>query len=62
MQSAIEHLKTRFHKHQFVLGGSVNGRARHYVMDNCKEESRVKEAKKDNLARKQKWYALVVLC
>ncbi|KAK8824845.1 hypothetical protein WA538_005511 [Blastocystis sp. DL] len=45
MQSAIEHLKTRYHKHQ----------ARHYVMDNCKEEAKVKEAKKDNLARKQKW-------
>ena len=59
MQSAIEHLKTRFHKHQSLCGVGVNGRARRYVMENCKEESRVKEAKKDTLERKQKWCGLV---
>lgn len=60
MQSAIEHLKTRFHKHQSLCGMVVSSRARRYVMENCKEEAKVREAKKDNLARKQKWYISVV--
>ncbi|KAK8793785.1 hypothetical protein JH06_0640 [Blastocystis sp. subtype 4] len=47
MQDAIEHLKTRDHKHMM----------RRYVIENCKDPKRTEEMKRKCNERKQQWKA-----
>lgn len=55
MQDAIEHLKTRDHKHMWVPGVTVTIRMRRYVIENCKDPKRTEEMKRKCNERKQQW-------
>ena len=45
IKSALDHLKSKAHKRQ----------ARHYVIANCKDKEKIKERRKANYERMQKW-------
>lgn len=61
MQDAIEHLKTRYHKHRWVHWFNLIFRVRRYIIENCKDPKRTEEMKKERKLRKERWWELTLL-
>ena len=56
MADALEHLKSRGHKHQYELSFySSHTRMRRYAIENCKDKDKVEDIKKEKKIRMQRW-------
>ena len=61
MADALEHLKSRGHKHQYELSFySSHTRMRRYAIENCKDKDKVEDIKKEKKIRMQRWYSFRV--
>lgn len=55
METALEHLSTKQHKHKFARRSGMKPRARRYVIDNCKDKELIERKKKEAKERMLKW-------